>query len=210
MESTKRGPAAKRPGGRTAEVTRRVHDAIIGLLIEGGVAACSFTAVAERAGIERSTLYRRFPDKWDAIIDALIAVAAEDVMPDLDGSFPENLLSALRRLAATLESPLGPALIATAAALRSHHAENKPRDYFDRRMEQLAPMFEEAVRRGDLRSEVEREELFSFAAGAIYFRLFVAGRPVDDDFLRTVVSNVCWLYCAPSVAAKVGLPARMA
>jgi hypothetical protein len=40
--------------------------------------------------------------------------------------------------------------------------------------------------------------------------MFIAGRQVDDDFIRTVASNVCWLYCSPSVAAKVSLPPCMA
>jgi len=82
---------SRRPGGRTAEVTRRVHEAIVELLIEGGVQACSISSVADRAGIERSTLYRRFPDKWEAIIDALMARAAADVMPDLGDAFAEDL-----------------------------------------------------------------------------------------------------------------------
>src|ERR1700760_1731762 len=100
----------KRPGGRTADITARVHQAIVDLIIEGGFEACTFSAVAERAGIDRSTLYRRFPDRWDAIIDTWMARAAVDVVPDLTGSFAGDLRSVLRRLVDTLESPLGPAL----------------------------------------------------------------------------------------------------
>jgi len=40
--------------------------------------------------------------------------------------------------------------------------------------------------------------------------MFIAGRKIDDEFLHSIVSNVCWLYCSPSVAAKLSLPARMA
>jgi len=178
------------------------------LLIEGGVQACTFSAVAERAGVERSTLYRRFPDRWDAIFDALAARAAADVMPDIGDSFANDLTSVLRKLRDALESPLGPALLAVAIELRA--ASDYPRAYFDRRMAQLDPMFDAAVARGELRPEVNREELFTFAAGPIYFRMFIAGRGVDDDFIHSVVSSVCWLYCTPSAAAKVGLPARMA
>src|SRR5215213_382983 len=109
------GEVMKRPGGRTANVTARIHKAVIELLVEGGVQACTFSAVAQRAGVERSTLYRRFPDRWDAIIDAWMARAAADVMPDLGSGFVENLRSVLRRLVNVLESPLGPALLHFAA-----------------------------------------------------------------------------------------------
>jgi hypothetical protein len=40
--------------------------------------------------------------------------------------------------------------------------------------------------------------------------MFIAGRPVDADFIHSIVSSICWLYCSPSVAAKLSLPARMA
>ena len=66
------GLTSKRPGGRTAEVTARIHKAIIDIIIEDGVAGCTFSAVAKRAKVERSTLYRRFPDRWDAVIEAVI------------------------------------------------------------------------------------------------------------------------------------------
>ena len=200
----------KRPGGRTANITRRVHQAILQLLVEGGVHACTFSAVAERAGVERSTLYRRFPDRWEAILDALIERVAGDLMPAFGDSFAEDLTSVLRKLRDTLESPMGPAVLATAIELRAHDGSDFPRVYFDRRMEQLDPMFDAAAGRGELRPDVDRETVFSFAAGTIYFRTFIAGRQVDDDFIHSIVSNVCWLYCTPSAAAKLSLPARIA
>ena len=186
---------ARRPGGRTADVTQRVHDAIVAQLVEGGVQSCTFSAVAERAGIERSTLYRRFPDRWEAIIDALMAHAAADVMPDLGESFAHDLGSVLRKLRDTLESPLGPAVLAVAIELQSGGSDAYPRAYFDRRMEQLAPMFDAAIERGELEPEVDREELFTVAAGPIYFRTFIAARTVDDRFIDAIVDQVCRLYC---------------
>jgi AcrR family transcriptional regulator len=210
MSTSSKTEVARRPGGRTAEVTARVHGAITELLVEGGFEACTFSAVAERAGIERSTLYRRFPDRWDAIIDTWMERARMDVMPDLGASFAEDLASVLRKLVEALESRLGPALLRVAAELRARDDTDYSRAYFDARMAQLEPMFEAAVTRGELPAETDREALFTFAAGPIYFRMFIAGRQVDDDFLHAVVSNVCWLYCSPSVAAKLSLPARIA
>ena len=200
----------KRPGGRTSDVTHRIHEAILELLVEGGVQACTFSAVAERAHIERSTLYRRFPDRWEAMIDAFMTRAAADILPDLGDSFAGDLASVLRKLADILATPLGPALIAVATELRAKSGNDYSRMYFDRRIEQLEPMFAAAIARSELPAKVDREELFTFAAGPIYFRMFIAGRAVDDDFINSVVTSVCWLYCSPSAAAKVALPARMA
>lgn len=199
-----------RPGGRTAGVTTRVRKAILDVIVEGGVEACTFSAVAERAGIDRSTLYRRFPDRWDAIIDAFMDYAETDVMPDLGKSFPDDLESILRKLRDTLESPLGPALLAVGAGLRRASGSDYSRAYFDRRMEQLEPMFSAAIARAELPADLDREELFTFAAAPIWYRTFITGRGADDAFIHAIVAQVCWLYCSPSTAAKLSLPARIA
>jgi AcrR family transcriptional regulator len=200
----------RRPGGRTADVTARVHKAIFDLVMEGGVEACTFSAVAERAGIERSTLYRRFPDRWEAIIDTWMTQAGVQVLPDPGETFADDLTSVLRKLAEILATPVGTALLKMVAELHSRPAGSQSRAYFDARMEQLDPMFDAAIARGELPTDVNRETLFTFAAGPIYFRLFIASRPVDDDFLNSIVHNVCWLYCSPSAVAKLSLPARIA
>ena len=199
----------RRPGGRTADVTRRVHNAIIQLLIESGVQGCTVKAVAERAGIERSTLYRRFPDRWQAIIDALMARAGAEVVPGPSTNFRADLHAILAKLVDVLESPLGAAFMAAAAELKASKSEGYSRDYFDRRMEQLSPMFDAAVARGELAAEVDREALFSCAAGPLYFRMFIAGRRVDEAFLDSIVELICGRFCKP-VPAEVPLPAGLA
>lgn len=202
--------AARRPGGRTADVTAKIHESVTDLLIEGGAEACTYSAVADRAGVERSTLYRRYPDRWDMMLDSMMARAAADIVPDFGDSFAEDLTSVLRKLRDVLESPLGPTVMMVAAELRVHSRSDYSRAFFDRRMSQLNPMFDAAIARGELPAEVDREAMFTFAAGAIYFRTFIAARGVDDDFIHSVVESVCWLHCTPSAAAKLSLPVRIA
>src|SRR4029078_8428779 len=118
MSTSSKTEVARRPGGRTADVTARVHQAITDLLVEGGFEACTFSAVAERAGIERSTLYRRFPDRWDAIIETEMARPRQDAIPDLGASFAKDLMSVLRKVVKIIESALGPALLPIAVRRR--------------------------------------------------------------------------------------------
>lgn len=197
----------RRPGGRTADVTGRIQQAIVDLIVEGGVDACTFSAVAQRAGIERSTLYRRFPDRWDAIVEAWVARAAQDVSPDLGDSFAEDLTSVLHKLVEILESPAGPAVLRVVAELRgkSDYTQN----YFAKRMAQLAPMFEAAIARGELPADVDRDALFAASAGPIYFRMFLAGQSIDEAYIRTIVNSICRLYCLPGDAPKLPLAAAI-
>ena len=185
----------KRPGGRTADITQRIRAAVLELLLEGGFEACTIKNVAERAGIERSTLYRRYPDRWGAIIDTVIDQIQRETPLVSTGSFAGDLKIVLMGLARAMATPLGPAIVSAAGALHSEERAADARVFFERRMEQLAPMFDAAIERGDLAPDVDREELFTFASGSIWFSRFIAARPVDEAAIDRIVAAVCTLYC---------------
>lgn len=188
-------PRQRRPGGRTADVTRRINDAVLELLAEGGIDACTFQNIATRAGIERSTLYRRNPDRWPTIVDAIIDFAERETAPVCTGSFRSDLMETMGRLANVLNGPLGPPLITVAAALQGGAAPGQGERFWKSRLARLSPMFEGAIARGELAQDADWEEIFSMAAGPIYFRRLVASRQIDEDWVRTVVSQVCSRYC---------------
>ena len=196
----------RRLGGRTAEVTARVHRACLELVVERGAAACTFGAVASCAGVQRSTLYRRYADEWEMRLDALIAHAGDDIVPSLTGSLAKDLRSVAAKLAAQLETPLGPAVVAAAAELRAQSGQDYSRAFFDRRMAQLRPMFDAAIARGELAADTDTEELFSMLAGPIYFRMFIAARAVDKGFIDRTVERVVQLF-GVSAGSKRRTPA---
>lgn len=195
MAQTLDSSRQKRPGGRTADVTRRINQAFLQLLAEGGIEACTFQNVASRAGIERSTLYRRNPDRWPAIMDAIIELAERETAPFDTGNFHDDLTATLLNLAAVLNGPMGPALIQVAGALQAGVAPGQGERFWKSRQRRLAPMFDAAIERGELPADVDRDELFAMAAGPIYFRKFIASQPLTDDWVRKVVDEVCDRYC---------------
>lgn len=191
---TERPVRQKRPGGRTADVTRRINDAVLELLAEGGIDACTFQNVANRAGVERSTLYRRCPDRWQAIIDAIIEFARREAAFHDTGTFRGDLSANLHNLANVLNGPLGSALITVAAALQGGAAPGQGERFWASRMKLLAPTFERAVARGEISADADWEEIFSMAAGPIYFRRLIASRPIGDEWIEKVVDEICARY----------------
>jgi AcrR family transcriptional regulator len=188
-------PLRRRPGGRTADVTRRINQALIELLAEGGLEACTFQNVAAKAGIERSTLYRRNPDRWPTLVDAIIDLADRETANFDTGAFRTDLAATLNNLARVLSSSLGPSLIEVAGALQSGAAPGQAERFWASRRKQLAPMFEAAIERGELPADVNREEVFAMAAGPIYFWKFIAAQPLDEAWVAKVVGQVCDRYC---------------
>jgi AcrR family transcriptional regulator len=194
MVQTAEPTRQKRPGGRTADVTRRINQALIELLAEGGLESCTFQNVACKAGIERSTLYRRNPDRWPTIVDAIIEMAREQTAIFDTGSFRTDLEATLLNLAKVLESSLGPSLMEVAGVLQSNVAPGQAERYWASRQQHLAPMFERAIERGELPANVDRDELFAMAAGPIYFQKFIASKRLTDDWVHKVVGQVCDRY----------------
>ena len=192
------GPARqKRPGGRTADVTRRINEAILDLMAEGGIDHCSFQNVAARAGVERSTLYRRNPDRWPTIMAAIIDLAERETSIFDTGAFRTDLISTLHNLLRVLNSSLGPALMSVAAALQGGAAPGEAERFWTSRQKHLAPMFDHAIKRGELPADIDRDRLFAMAAGPIYFRRVIAGQPVTEDWVRGVVNQVCDSFGVP-------------
>lgn len=187
----------RRPGGRTADVTRRINEAILDLMAEGGIENCTFQNVAAKAGIERSTLYRRNPDRWPTIMQAIIHLADRETANFSTGSFRADLLGTLTNLLRILNSPLGPSLMSVAAALQGGAAPGLAEKFWESRQRQLAPMFEQAIARGELSGDVDRDRLFALAAGPIYFRRFIASQPVTEKWLKGVVDQVCDSFDVP-------------
>jgi AcrR family transcriptional regulator len=72
----------KRRAEQQADTRRRIVEAAIGLHGSVGPAASSFSLVAERAGVQRHTLYAHFPDE-SSLLEACSGLHLErDPLPD--------------------------------------------------------------------------------------------------------------------------------
>lgn len=187
------GSQRHRPGGRTAETTDRIADAVVQLLIERGAEDCTFTNVAAIADVERSTLYRRYENRWAMISEALFAHHAVDFAVAATGDFRADMTAHLRKVADSLESTPGRAMVVAAAMAR---VERSPAggQYWVNRRQQLQPILDAALKSGQLQSGIDPDELFAASDGPLFFRLLIADAPIDEGFITQVVDNLCRLY----------------
>jgi AcrR family transcriptional regulator len=185
-----------RPGGRTADVSNRIHRAIVELLEEGGHEACTYPRIADKAGIERSTLYRRYPDRWAMLGEAYVATLASELNVTPTGDFREDLKSHLRKVGATLSSPLGTAMVAAGAIARiDPESLISAGRYWQSRLQDIEPFIAAAIERGELEADLDREALIGSSEGPLYFRLLIVGKPIDEELIQRTVENTCKLYC---------------
>ncbi|HEY2734941.1 MAG TPA: TetR/AcrR family transcriptional regulator, partial [Polyangiales bacterium] len=86
-----------RVGGRSADVVERVLDAAAEELGRVGFAALRIDDVAARSGVNKTTIYRRWPAKAELLAAVLDHEHQPLAMPDT-GSLREDLRAALRDL----------------------------------------------------------------------------------------------------------------
>jgi len=157
-------------------------------LNESGIEDFSVPQVAARAGVSNSSLYRRWPTKA-----ALVAFAggrnSQATIPFPDcGSLRKDLAQALSEVLDTFTDPSMRAIIAVAfSASDSPELKRALESFWEQRVEKQREMFKRAIDRGEIAATVDTSEIIERAVGPLYFRHFVARRPITKKFIRDVV-----------------------
>lgn len=183
-----------RPRGRPRDelVDRALLDAALALLAEGGPDALTIDAVATRAGVARTTVYRRWRGKPELMAGVLEHVAPRLMPAPNLGRTRDDLVAiveaALRALADADVRNLIAAIVAEATrneALAQHFR----RRLLDLRREELRDVLERGIARGELPREVEVEVAADLLIGPVYYRVLVAGEQPGPQYAERVVDS---------------------
>lgn len=189
---TVKGQARRRPKARALvrgePVVRGVLEATLEELARIGYQGLRIEDVAARAGVNKTTVYRRWPTKADLVQAALRTITDAQVAPESTGSLREDLLMMARHAAVLSGSREGqsllrmiigegldPELMGIVAPLRKS-LEAQPR-----------ALLKAAEARGEIAPGIDAELLFDLLLAAIHHRLFLHGEPIDEGFLGRLV-----------------------
>jgi AcrR family transcriptional regulator len=146
---TTRRTGKERTGGRAASVVDRVVAATFAELSRVGYTAMRVEDIAARSGVNKTTIYRRWPTKAELITNAVIEYAKQHVPATDTGTLRGDLRASL--LAAFKLGPFEQGVLRVIQMERSVEAV----DAFARRMrDQLREMRIAMVRRGISRGEL--------------------------------------------------------
>ena len=141
-------PSAGRP--RSEEAHKAILDATLELLVEVGFSGLTVEGVAQRAGVGKATIYRRWPSKLPLVVEAFSQLPA---LEEIDsGDLVEDLIAMLRSyLQIVNQTPLA-TVLPSLAGERAHNPELSK--LFDpvmkERRQPLIRALERAIARGEL------------------------------------------------------------
>jgi AcrR family transcriptional regulator len=183
------GTPRKRPGGRSARVRAAVLKGALEELAAVGYASFSLEGVARRAGVHKTTLYRRWGNRDNLLLEAMLERGREQVpIPDT-GSLRTDLLELGREIVASIVD--APEVQATARAVASIADRGSPladasRRFWRTRFQLAGEMVERAISRGEVPPDTDPELVVEALVAPIYFRLLMTGEKLEDDFLESL------------------------
>lgn len=162
------------------------------LLDEAGYDGLTYEEVANRAGVHKTTVYRRWPDRAELVADA-VGLHSEQHVPIPDtGSLAGDLAALASSVAANITSPQGRrrSISLVAAGAQSEELAEALHSFMQRRIGLAEAVVVHAVERGELPPGTDGRAVIEALVGPIWFRLLLTGEPIDDHFLRIIVAQV--------------------
>jgi AcrR family transcriptional regulator len=172
--------------------------ATVELLSEVGYVHVTVAEVARRAGVSKPAIYRRWSQKSQLVVEAMVTQMRAGKDND-SGSAAGDLLALTEQLIGSLtHTPLGrvlPGLVAEMAADPVLAAS-----YRDLVIKPNQAHWRAAIERGIARGELSGQTDVSFVlnslVGPLYFSLLITGEPIDPGYARTAVDLVLARYGA--------------
>lgn len=193
-----------RPGGRSARVRARVLEATLEELVEAGYGALSVESIARRAGVHKTTVYRRWPTRESLIKDALVE-RSEVVAPLPDtGSLREDLERFGAGMVAGITDPQYRAIIRAVAADpdAAGPLSVAARDFWDERLTQARTLIQRGIARGELPPTTDPIVMIEGLVGPLYFRLLITRQPLEPRFVELLVDQLL----GPAISSPTTAP----
>jgi AcrR family transcriptional regulator len=191
VATVKRAPAGA--AVLRGDITVAIRNAVMHELAEVGYGRLSIEAVARRAGVGKTAVYRRWSNKLEMVLEIVSDVAGRSVpLPDT-GTFGGDLellmMIVSRALRHRIASQIIPDLMAEASrnpqiaetlqtALRTHQQAVGDK------------LVGQAIARGELPDDTDPQLVVDLILGPLYWRLAVSRNPISDDYLTKLTAAI--------------------
>ena len=160
--------------------------------MEVGYDQMSVDDVAGRAGVHKTTVYRRWPTKSDLVFDAVSEQSAEAVPVPDEGDLLADLRAFAREIVGNIGTEGGARTSRSivAAAATSEELSGAMQAFWSDRLAGSAVIVERAVERGELPAGSDPNLIVEALIGPLWVRLMLTGEPITDELADRVAELV--------------------
>lgn len=184
--------AYKKPPGRprSAAAHQAMLKATLELLAEVGLEKMSIEAISIRAGIGKTTIYRRYANKDELVADAIESVREEILIPDT-GHLWSDMDALIENAAQITLTPLGQqaiAMIISSASSNARFAQVYWEKYLQPRKQAFASVIERAKARNEVSTDLDAGLVFDTMSGIMLYALIFPPAEAWTDYIRRALS----------------------
>ncbi|WP_204055173.1 TetR/AcrR family transcriptional regulator [Microbispora corallina] len=195
MQQTAEGVA--RPAGRprSEKAEKAIIDATLDLIGEGiGVAELSIEAIAARAGVGKTTIYRRWSNKEDLVVDAMASLKPPIPLPEQGASVRDALVTYLRVIRDESSQVRTRCIMNIAMSDAERHprlAERFREIAVEPRRRAVAAVIQRGIETGELRPDLDAEMAMAILSGTMMWHMKWAhqDRQPSDDLAERIVDE---------------------
>lgn len=192
-----RAETAARGRPRDAALDRRIAEAALDVLADSGIAAFTIEAVAQRAGVGKATIYRRYSGREDLLGAALDHLRDDIPVGTSEGSSRERLEAALDFIRTPMTQTRGGRVMAQVISAGAQHPDFLAAFYdrvFGPRRHMLLGILREGVREGWVDPDADLDAVVTLLVGPMIFLKVWHGTPVatisTDQILHLALRGV--------------------
>jgi len=181
------------PGRPRSEASKTaILNATVELLEESGYEALTIEAIAARAGVGKSTIYRWWSNKSFVVFEAFLVSTESTLFFLEDVTLRGNFRQQLNSLATTLNSALGRTVVGLVAGSGddSEISAAFHNDFLKSRREDAIRVIERAITKGEIQYTTNLDIIADMFYGPVYYRLLIQKKIVDATFIDTLVDQV--------------------
>ncbi len=183
---------------RVAQTRRVVYAATLAVIAESGVQAATVERISERAGVARSTVYRRWPSLAQLYYEAFGQLARRTSQP-VRGDTPVELLRYLQDYADRLNDDTYCSVLVALldAAWRDPELAHVRGTLFDERSSRAAAIVDAGVASGRLRPDLDRRQVLDAVVAPFLYRRVVEQQWLSRADVRRLRDDVLARFGAP-------------
>jgi AcrR family transcriptional regulator len=180
--------ADKKPPGRPRSIQshQAMLQATLELLAEVGFDTMSIDAISARAGVGKTTIYRRYASKEELVADAIESVREEIVIPDT-GNLQDDIDTLIQNAAQITLNPLGRqtvAMIISSASINDRFAQIYWTKYLQPRRKTFAIVVERAKVRNEISTDLDSDLVFDTMSAIMLYALIF--QPTSESWTAYV------------------------
>jgi AcrR family transcriptional regulator len=173
---------------RSEQRHNAILQAAIDLVLELGFRAVSLESIAAKAGVAKTTIYRRWPNKAAVVMDAFMLRFGSGTQFPTAKKVTDSIRLQMRTMARAFRSKDGAlvkALLAEAQFDEELATAFRERWTLPRRKMALA-VFQKAISQGELRSDIDIEATIDLLYAPMYYRLQMGTESLSDAYIDEI------------------------